>query len=173
MGSDDTTTDSTTSTSESSSDPRDPILAIDLDETIIQPDTEELIPGAKDAIIKLKQLGWKIIIWTARGDSETFVPKVLSRHGIPYDAVNENLPGVKDKSRKIKFDAIVDNKNVDFSIGWDKIVFELEKRRLGWKDKGMTKMFDPVSKLEKEIELSPELEEELKDIGSSTFFWKE
>lgn len=173
MGSDDTTTDSSSSTTSDSSDPREPILAVDLDETIIQPDTEELIPGAKDALLALRKLGWKIVIWTARGDSDTFVPKVLGRHGIPYDAVNSNLPGIKDKSRKIVFDAMVDNKNVDFGMGWEKIVRELEKRRLGWRDKGMTKMLDPVSKIEKEISLSPDLEEELKDIGSSTFFWKE
>jgi hypothetical protein len=172
VGSDDTTTDSSSTTSDSS-DPREPILAIDLDETIIQPDTEELIPGAKDAILLLKMLGWKIIIWTARGDGDSFVPKVLGRHGIPYDAINENLPGIKDKSRKIVFDAIVDNKNVDFNSGWEEIVRELEKRRLGWRDKGMTKMLDPISKVEKEFTMSAELEEELKDIGSSTFFWKE
>jgi hypothetical protein len=140
-----TTTDTTTS----SSDDRAPVLAVDLDETIIQSDTEELIPGARDALLALRKLGWKIIIWTARGDTDTHVPEILDRHDIPYDAINENLPGIGDKSRKIHFDAIVDNKNVDLNDGWEAAVEELEHRRKGWKDKGITKAtvyrVDPVS----------------------------
>lgn len=129
-------------------DERPPILAVDLDGTIIDEKTEELIPGAKDALVKLHENGWKIVIWTARGDAETYVPKVLSRHGIPYDAVNSNLPGIEDKSRKIYFDAIVDNKNVDFGQDWESVVGDLEHRRDGWKNVGVTKaniyQVDPV-----------------------------
>lgn len=136
---DDDSETTTTSTS-SSSDERAPILAVDLDETIIQSDTEELIPGARDALLALQKLGWKIIIWTCRGDIDGRVPEILARHGIPYDAINENLPGVKDKSRKILFDAIVDNKNVDLNDGWESVVGELEHRRKGWQSKGITKV---------------------------------
>jgi hypothetical protein len=164
------TTDTSTSTSD---DAREPILAIDLDETIIESDTEELIPGAKDAILALKKLGWKIIIWTARGDSDTYVPEVLKRHGIPFDAVNTNLPGIKDKSRKIVFDALVDNKNVDFGQGWESIVRDLEKRRQGWRHKGLTKVFDPISRIEKDVVLDKELEDEFRDSADCTFFWRE
>lgn len=130
-----TTTDTTTTSSEG----RSPVLAVDLDETVIQSDTEELIPGARDALLALRKLGWKIIIWTARGDVDTHVPEILERHGIPYDAINANLPGIDDKSRKIHFDAVVDNKNVDLNDGWESVVEELEHRREGWKDKGITK----------------------------------
>jgi len=133
-----TTTDTTTTTT-SSSEGRPPILAVDLDETIIQSDTEELVPGARDALLALRKLGWKIVIWTARGDVDTHVPEVLERHGIPFDAINDNLPGVGDKSRKIHFDAVVDNKNVDLDDGWEAVVEELEHRRKGWKDQGITK----------------------------------
>jgi hypothetical protein len=165
--------DLTTETSSSSSGERAPILAVDLDETVIQSDTEELIPGAKDALLKLKSLGWKIIIWTARGDAESFVPRIMKRHGLPFDAVNANLPGIKDKSRKIMFDAIVDNKNVDFGDGWESIVRELEVRRRGWRHQGITKSLDPVTKKEVVLELDKELEEEFKDSVDCTFFWKE
>lgn len=131
-----TTTDTTTT---SSSEERAPVLAVDLDETIIQSDTEELVPGARDALLALRKLGWKIIIWTARGDVDTHVPEILERHDIPYDVINANLPGINDKSRKIHFDAIVDNKNVDLNDGWEAAVEELEHRRKGWRDKGVTK----------------------------------
>jgi predicted mannosyl-3-phosphoglycerate phosphatase (HAD superfamily) len=161
-------TTTTTSTEE-----RAPILAVDLDETIIQSDTEELVPGAKPALLALKKLGWKIIIWTARGDAEKFVPEIMGRYGLPFDAVNENLSGIKDKSRKIVFDAMVDNKNVDFTDGWEAVVHELEKRRVGWKHKGITKTLDPVSKTERVLELDKELEEEFAGCMESTFFWRE
>lgn len=133
--------DDDTTTSSSSSEPRPPILAVDLDETIIQSDTEELVPGAKEALQYLKDNGWLIVIWTCRGDIDTHVPQILKRHGIPYDAINTNVLGIKDKSRKISFDAIVDNKNVDFGDGWESIVRELEKRRAGWQRKDITKAF--------------------------------
>ena len=139
----------TTDTTSSSSDERAPVLAVDLDETIIQSDTEELIPGARDALLALRKLGWKIIIWTARGDVDTHVPEILERHDIPYDVINRNLPGVSDKSRKVHFDAVVDNKNVDFHDGWEAVVEELENRRKGWQSKGITKAsvfsVDPVT----------------------------
>ena len=126
-------------TTTSSSDARPPILAVDMDETLIQSDTEELMPGARDALLALRDLGWKIVIWTCRTDIDKHVPEILDRHGIPYDAINENLPGVHSESRKIVFDAVVDNKNVDFKRGWDSVVKELEKRRKGWRKKGLTK----------------------------------
>ena len=122
------------------SDSRPPILAVDLDGTIINEKTEELIPGAKDALLGLRKKGWKIIVWTARGDAETYVPKLLERLGVPYDAVNDNLPGIGDKSRKIYFDAVVDNKNVDFHDGWESVARQLEDRRVGWQNKGITKV---------------------------------
>jgi hypothetical protein len=166
-------TEESTTTTTTTDEPRAPILAVDLDETIIDSETEELIPGAKAAILALKKLGWRIIIWTARGDAEKFVPEILGRYGIPFDAVNANLPEMKDKSRKIVFDAVVDNKNVDFGDGWEAVVRELEKRRTGWKHKGLTKIFDPIEKIEKNLELDKELEEEFKDSFESSFFWRE
>ena len=94
-----TTTEETTST-----ETRPPILAVDLDGTIIDEDTEELIPGALDALRKLQKIGWKIVIWTARGDAPDYVPKLVKRLGIPCDDINENIKGLADKSRKIYFD---------------------------------------------------------------------
>ena len=126
-------------TTDSSSEARPPILAVDMDETIIQSDTEELIPGARDALLALRELGWKIIVWTCRGDISGHTREILERHDIPYDAINENLKGLKHESRKIIFDAVVDNKNVDFGNGWESIVRELETRREGWRSKGITK----------------------------------
>ena len=168
-----TTSTSSTSTSESTEGERAPILAVDLDETIIQSDTEELVPGARDALLALRKLGWKIIIWTCRGDIETHVPEILKRHSIPFDAINENLPGLKDKSRKITFDAIVDNKNVDLEDGWEKVVEELETRRKGWRDRGITKVYNPATRSTQTLQVDKELASELEDSGSCTFLWKE
>jgi hypothetical protein len=116
---------------------------------VIDPETEELIPGAKDALRALHKLGWKIVIWTARGDAEEFVHHIMNRHGLPYDAVNENADGGEGKSRKIYFDAVVDNKNIDLSDGWEEAVRELEHRRKGWKHQKITKVrvmrLDPLT----------------------------
>jgi len=124
---------------ETTSDARAPILAVDMDETIIMPDTEEIVPGAKEALLALRKLGWKIIIWTCRQKADKSVPPILSRYGIPYDAINENLPEADGDSRKIIFDAVVDNKNVDLTKGWQHVVKELQLRRKGWQKRGLTK----------------------------------
>lgn len=118
---------------------RPPVLAVDLDGTIINPHTEELIPGARESLIRLKKDGWKIVIWTARDDAHEYVPEILQRLGVPFDAVNDNVGEVASKSRKIFFDAIVDDKNVSFDNGWDGVVRDLEDRRKDWQHAGITK----------------------------------
>jgi hypothetical protein len=141
--------DTTTTTDSTSESARPPVLAVDLDGTVIDPETEELIPGAKDALLMLHKLGWKIVIWTARGNAAEYVPHIMNRHGLPYDAVNENLEGDDDKSRKIQFDAVVDNKNIDLADGWEEAVRELEHRRKGWRHQKVTKVqvmqLDPMT----------------------------
>jgi nitrogen fixation protein len=120
-------------------------VAVDLDETIINSRNETLIPGALDALLSLKKDGWKIVIWTARADSQTHVPEILKRLGIPYDTINEDVDGVTDRSRKIFFDAVVDDKNVNLKDGWDSVLEDLAKRREGLRNDGVTKSAEKVS----------------------------
>lgn len=42
---------------------------------------------AKDALLELKEWGWRIIIFTTRGDV-VLVEKWLKEHGFPFNAIN-------------------------------------------------------------------------------------
>lgn len=74
------------------------------------------------ALIKLKENGHKIILWTNRGDNENY--KVLSEaidwcrsQGLEFDAVNENLPNQKKisgYSPKIMADYYIDDKALQY-----------------------------------------------------------
>ena len=80
-----------------------------------------------DTLIKLKESGHQIILWTNRGDNEKY--KVLSEaiewcrsQGLEFDAVNKNLPNqkkVSGYSPKIMADYYIDDKAVDV-FGWFK-----------------------------------------------------
>jgi ribonucleotide monophosphatase NagD (HAD superfamily) len=68
-------------------------FAIDFDGTIAYdayPEIGDLIPGAKETMEKIKELGGSIIIWTCRsGEHEELVKKYLHENNIPYDKFNE------------------------------------------------------------------------------------
>ncbi len=117
---------------------RSPVVAVDFDRTISD-DKGNLLPDAKASIQRLKEAGWTIIIWTARPDLE-YVRSYLRQNEIPYDHINENPDGDKgDYSRKIRFDATVDDKAVPFDGDWKKAFSELERRRAMWQLDGETK----------------------------------
>ncbi len=53
----------------------------------------EPIPGAREALEKLKADGHSIVIYTARGWAEFRVTKAwLDQHGMPYDAIHMGKP---------------------------------------------------------------------------------
>ena len=99
------------------------VLAIDFDGTLCVdrfPEIGEEIPNRIDALKKLKQDGHKLILWTCRQNDK------LGKHldnavqwcadrGLVFDAVNENLPEVKEKwggdTRKVYCDYYIDDKS--------------------------------------------------------------
>jgi len=53
----------------------------------------EPLPGARQALEKLRNAGHTIIVYTARGWAEYRMTKDwLDRHGIPYDAIQMGKP---------------------------------------------------------------------------------
>lgn len=115
-----------------------PTVAVDVDLTIID-ENEKLVPGAKSALIFLRETGWKIILWTCRTDLD-HVKELLTKQGIPFDHINENPDGDRGEfSRKIFFHATVDDKAVPFEGDWTKAVSDLEHRRSLWMLEGETK----------------------------------
>jgi hypothetical protein len=96
---------------------------IDFDGTIAcdaYPEIGDLIPGAKETMEKIKELGGEIAIWTCRThDAADNAKAFLEKHNIPYDKFNKpfdenvNIYG-GDHSRKIFADCYIDDRSVQF-----------------------------------------------------------
>lgn len=104
-----------------------PTIAIDMDGTIAKPykkfDPRNIPgprPGARAAVREFQRLGYRIIIFTARGD-KTLVKDYLHKHDIPYDYVNENPDQPADSSGKVIADVYIDDKGIDARQAWNKI----------------------------------------------------
>src|SRR3970282_1441273 len=71
-------------------------ICVDFDGVIVHYDTfkgrgifGELIIGAKEALIELKNNGITLIIFTTRGE-EDIIESFLNQHRIPFDYINMN-----------------------------------------------------------------------------------
>ena len=115
------------------------IIAVDFDGTLCENAWPE-IGDAKyiilNAVIDARCRGDKIILWTNReGEELEEAVRWCASHGLRFDAVNENLPELKEKygndTRKIGADIYIDDKAVTPDV--------IENRRSGkaeWKDYG-------------------------------------
>lgn len=96
------------------------VYAIDFDGTIVTdkfPEIGEEIPGRINKLKHLQERGDKIILWTCRnGDMIAPAVEWCKERGLVFDAVNENLPEVKERwggdTRKVYCDFYVDDKNL-------------------------------------------------------------
>jgi hypothetical protein len=104
------------------------VIAVDFDGTLCEyafpgignqsPDQVELV----ELLIKLRQEGHKLILWTNRGDNEQYkslteAVEWCKQRGLEFDAVNENLPNQKKLSGyspKIMADCYIDDKAMAF-----------------------------------------------------------
>lgn len=74
----------------------------------------EPLPGAKDALQRMADQGWKIIIYTSRPWVEhEVVESHLEKHGIPFRRIVCGKMFVK---------YMVDDRNVEFDGDWDKVL---------------------------------------------------
>lgn len=105
------------------------IIAVDFDGTLCEYAFPQIGPQNEqqqqllETLVELKNNGHKIILWTNRGDNESY--KSLSeavewckQKGLEFDAVNENLPNQKKLSGyspKIIADLYIDDKAFNFS----------------------------------------------------------
>lgn len=96
------------------------IIAVDFDGTLCENDFPHIGAPKKEMIRKVKEYqrtGWKTILWTCRnGEALEKAVAWCKRHGLTFDAVNENLPEVEELfggwTRKIYADVYIDDKNV-------------------------------------------------------------
>lgn len=98
------------------------IIAVDFDGTLCEnryPDIGEPNNDIIDRIKKCQMKGDRIILWTCRCDEalDAAVRWCAERHGLIFDAINENIPGVvaayKSDSRKICADLYIDDRAVN------------------------------------------------------------
>lgn len=96
------------------------IVAVDFDGTLCEnkfPDIGAPKQKVIDAIKEYQSYGWKIILWTCR--NYEFLDRAVMwcmNHGLTFDAINTNLPEVKElfggDTRKVYADVYIDDKNV-------------------------------------------------------------
>jgi len=109
------------------------IIAVDFDGTITEKLEDNLSVGPeKDgAIHTLKQLraaGHTLVLWTCRGNEYLDAAlEWLSKHGMVFDYVNENVHPLGDGyfPRKVFAHVLIDDRNFGGFPGWDVVAKEL------------------------------------------------
>ena len=91
-----------------------PIVAVDFDGTLSldsqYPDIGQFNTPLYEALMKLKGIGWSIVLWTCREGKELKEAVVwCANNGLEFDAVNENPPEVPFKSRKVVANIYIDD----------------------------------------------------------------
>lgn len=100
-------------------------ICVDLDNTIAKPakypKIGEPIDGAKEALKKLQDLGYNVIIYSCRGDEEggvDLIKEYLDEHDLPYDSIFEG-----DKPFAKYY---IDDHAIQFD-NWDNVLKQVEK----------------------------------------------
>lgn len=113
-------------------------ICVDFDGTIVDfeyPNIGKAKPGVKEALTRLRKLGYNVIIFSCRTSKyypESFPParnKVLvaemkwflDEAGIPYDDIDDGSKG------KPFADFYIDDKAVEYRNNWPEIVARIEK----------------------------------------------
>jgi hydroxymethylpyrimidine pyrophosphatase-like HAD family hydrolase len=100
-------------------------VCIDLDGTIAhyidwQGETKfgDPIEGVKPALEKIREAGWKIIIFTTRSNT-ALIEDYLKKNSIPFDYINYNPDQPENAiGGKIFADAYIDDRGIPFNGDW-------------------------------------------------------
>ena len=92
-----------------------PIVAVDFDGTLSldaqYPNIGRFNTPLYEALMKLKGIGWSIVLWTCREGKELReAVEWCANNGLEFDAINENPSHVPFKSRKVVADMYVDDR---------------------------------------------------------------
>ena len=92
-----------------------PIVAVDFDGTLSldsqYPNIGRFNTHLYEALMKLKGIGWSIVLWTCREGKELKeAVEWCKMNGLEFDAINENPPEVSFKSRKVVADMYIDDR---------------------------------------------------------------
>lgn len=91
-----------------------PIVAVDFDGTLSldsqYPNIGRFNTHLYEALMKLKGIGWSIVLWTCREGKELKeAVEWCKMNGLEFDAINENPSHVPFKSRKVVADMYIDD----------------------------------------------------------------
>ena len=92
-----------------------PIVAVDFDGTLSldaqYPNIGRFNTHLYEALMKLKGIGWSIVLWTCREGKELREAVIwCANNGLEFDAINENPSHVPFKSRKVVADMYIDDR---------------------------------------------------------------
>ena len=92
-----------------------PIVAVDFDGTLSldaqYPNIGRFNTPLYEALMKLRGIGWSIVLWTCREGKELReAVEWCKMNGLEFDAINENPPEVSFKSRKVVADMYIDDR---------------------------------------------------------------
>lgn len=111
-----------------------PTVAVDLDGTLTVdggfkgPDIiADPRKGARKTLTKFKEWGFRIIIFTVRGNTER-IKEWLDEHDIPYDHINNNPDQPEDTSGKVLADLYIDDRAIDGTQSWSQLAKMVKKR---------------------------------------------
>lgn len=103
------------------------IAAVDFDGLLVEnrfPEIGEIRQDMFDAVKRLQERGWKIILWSCRTDdmlSEAIA--FCTNHGLVPDAVNENIKEVQEyfggDTRKVFANIYIDDRNAQYDSFFD------------------------------------------------------
>jgi len=113
-----------------------PTVAVDFDKVIFTHDSwqghehyGDLINGARESMIELRKMGFKIMIWTTR-DQTDLIAEACKKYEIPYDYINQNpnQPPEINPSKPVA-DYYIDDRAVYFQT-WDLALNEIKAREV-------------------------------------------
>lgn len=92
-----------------------PIAAVDFDGTLSldsqYPNIGRFNTDLFEALIKLRNIGYLIVLWTCREGKElNKAVEWCKINGLEFDAINENPPIIPFKSRKVVADIYIDDR---------------------------------------------------------------
>lgn len=120
------------------------VVAIDFDATISKyrgwqgkPTFPEPEDGCRQELAKLRERGYRIIVFTTRGDLES-VEKYMSQHNLPYDSVNKNMPTVPPdvNDQKVMADVYIDDRNINYGGRWKGMADRVDAFQVHWRSPG-------------------------------------
>lgn len=102
------------------------------------------LPGAKKFLQRLREAGWKIIIFTTRGNGD--MERYCDRHGLCYDEINQNSSLVGRNPGKPIATVYLDDRGICFKGNFDKSFEDIMRFKV-WYEKEPEKTLPDINNL--------------------------